>query len=230
MVSNACGKTYYSDVNLSAGGSGILYSSSPCSNVSYSTNDILIGGSSYFDVFRIKHPLSGGKNWLLTTEIGGEVFCGGGTDSYHTGGGYYSIDFDDLTSVGAQTDTPIYAVASGIVEEVDYAPTGFGNYVIIDHGNGYKTLYGHMKNTAMVSETNTVALGEQIGIVGTTPGPPYSTGTHLHMQLFYGGSSASTVTELSTVLMEGNSLASYTVNSSTSQPSCLTYYSSTNTP
>lgn len=62
---------------------------------------------------------------------------------------------------------------------------GFGNYVMIDHGNGYFTTYGHMTE-ALVQTGDKVAKGQKIGTVGSTG---YSTGFHLHLELrqgFYG--------------------------------------------
>ena len=55
---------------------------------------------------------------------------------------------------------------------------GFGNYVMIDHGNGYSTTYGHMTSTA-VSTGQTVSKGQVIGYVGSTG---WSSGTHLHYE------------------------------------------------
>lgn len=60
---------------------------------------------------------------------------------------------------------------------------GYGNYVMVDHGNGYVTLYGHMK-TLNVRAGQSVAMGETIGYVGTTG---YSTGYHLHFEIRKGG-------------------------------------------
>ena len=60
---------------------------------------------------------------------------------------------------------------------------GYGNFVIIDHGNGFLTLYGHM-TTTQVEVGDKVKKGQTIGLMGTTG---YSTGTHLHFELRYGG-------------------------------------------
>lgn len=60
---------------------------------------------------------------------------------------------------------------------------GYGNYVVIDHGNGFITLYGHLTE-ATVKAGDTVAKGQKIGISGTTG---WSTGPHLHFELRYAG-------------------------------------------
>lgn len=60
--------------------------------------------------------------------------------------------------------------------------TGYGNYVIIVHGNGYSTLYGHMSSFAIRS--GPVGRGQLIGYEGSTG---YSTGAHLHFEIRYNG-------------------------------------------
>ena len=60
---------------------------------------------------------------------------------------------------------------------------GYGNYVVIDHGNGFLTLYGHLTE-ATVAVGQKVDKGQKIGISGTTG---WSTGPHLHFELRYGG-------------------------------------------
>jgi multiple sugar transport system substrate-binding protein len=60
---------------------------------------------------------------------------------------------------------------------------GYGNFVVIDHGNGFLTLYGHLTQ-ATVEVGDKVKQGDQIGLMGSTG---YSTGTHLHFELRYEG-------------------------------------------
>lgn len=62
--------------------------------------------------------------------------------------------------------------------------SGYGNRVIIDHGNGFRTLYGHMSRV-MVTPGQTVNRGDQIGVMGSTG---RSTGIHLHFEVIQGGS------------------------------------------
>ena len=72
---------------------------------------------------------------------------------------------------------PIYAVDSGVVTETGYR-YDMGNYVIIDHQNGVRTMYMHLNTSAYVSEGQNVSRGETIGQMGTTGN---STGVHLHL-------------------------------------------------
>src|SRR6185437_11974206 len=60
------------------------------------------------------------------------------TERFHTG-----IDF------AAAEGTPIYATGDGIVEKADDSEQGYGNHVVINHGFGYETLYGHMSRMAV---------------------------------------------------------------------------------
>lgn len=94
------------------------------------------------------------------------------TPKMHTG-----IDFT------AATGTPIYATGDGKVNESGYDNGGYGNHVIISHGYGYKSLYGHMKKVK-VRTGDHVKRGEVIGWVGSTG---KSTGPHLHYEIIKNG-------------------------------------------
>ena len=97
------------------------------------------------------------------------------------------------TDFAAPGGTPIYAAASGYVQVAGWS-SGYGNYVIIYHGkmsdgNQYSTLYGHMRSVA-TSAGKYVQQGEIIGYVGSTGN---STGNHLHLEVWKGGSKANAV-------------------------------------
>ena len=98
------------------------------------------------------------------------------------------------TDFAAPAGTPIYAAASGYVQVAGWSSGGYGNYVIIYHGkmtdgNAYSTLYGHMRSVA-TSAGKYVKQGELIGYVGSTGN---STGNHLHLEVWKGGSKANAV-------------------------------------
>ncbi len=96
----------------------------------------------------------------------------GGSD-FHTG-----IDI----SGGGAYGSPVLAANSGTVKVANTAVTsgwGYGKYVIIDHGGGIQTLYGHM-SALSVSVGDVVAQGQKIGEVGSTG---WSTGPHIHFEI-----------------------------------------------
>ena len=107
------------------------------------------------------------------------------------------------TDFAAPAGTPIYAAASGYVQVAGWSSGGYGNYVIIYHGkmsdgNQYSTLYGHMKSVA-TSAGKYVKQGELIGYVGSTGN---STGNHLHLEVWKGGSKANAVNPRSYIPMK----------------------------
>ncbi len=89
------------------------------------------------------------------------------------------------TDIAASYGTAIWAADSGtVVRSSDGWNGGWGNYVMIDHGNGMQTLYAHMSSRA-VSVGQTVSRGQVIGYVGSTG---MSTGPHLHFEMYVNGS------------------------------------------
>lgn len=81
--------------------------------------------------------------------------------------------------VAAPYGTPIHASASGTVTVVKSLTYSYGKYLIIDHGNGVETLYGHCSEI-YVSVGQSVSQGETIAAVGSTGN---STGNHLHLEI-----------------------------------------------
>jgi murein DD-endopeptidase MepM/ murein hydrolase activator NlpD len=83
----------------------------------------------------------------------------------------------------APTGTPIYATGNGRVMNVDKEHRGYGNCIVINHGFGYQTLYGHMYRMK-ARPGQTVKRGELIGYVGNTG---LSSGPHLHYEVIKNG-------------------------------------------
>lgn len=80
-------------------------------------------------------------------------------------------------------NAPIYAADSGVVVKATKTGGGYGNHVIIDHGNGYTTLYAHMSRRE-VQYGQKVQKGQVIGYIGSTGN---SSGPHLHFEIRYLG-------------------------------------------
>jgi murein DD-endopeptidase MepM/ murein hydrolase activator NlpD len=96
---------------------------------------------------------------------------------------YKTVKFHAGLDFSAPQGTPIYATADGRVVHSGNRGDGYGNYVIINHGYGYETLYGHMVRVK-ARGGQTVKRGEVIGWVGSTG---KSTGPHLHYEVHKGG-------------------------------------------
>ncbi len=82
----------------------------------------------------------------------------------------------DLT---APTGTPVYATGDGKIIKAGYSPGGYGIRIIVDHGFGYKTLYGHLSKV-YVKTGQKIKRGDLIGAVGSTG---RSTAPHLHYEV-----------------------------------------------
>ncbi len=90
---------------------------------------------------------------------------------------HYAID------IANKMNTPIYASAGGTVKVAKNGWNyGYGNYIIIDHGNGVETLYGH-NNVLKVSEGDQVKSGQLVALMGNTGRVFGVTGIHLHFEL-----------------------------------------------
>lgn len=96
---------------------------------------------------------------------------------YHTYKTHNGID------IGASYGTSILAADGGTVTTSTYS-SSYGNYIIVNHGNGTSTLYAHM-SSRLVSEGQSVSQGQTIGLVGSTG---VSTGPHLHFEVYVSGS------------------------------------------
>lgn len=89
---------------------------------------------------------------------------------------HYGMDFT------APTGTDVFSTGNGIVKEVG-RNSGYGNTVVIDHGYGYETLYGHLSRTKVIIGQS-VNRGDVIGLIGSTGA---STAPHLHYEVMKNG-------------------------------------------
>ncbi|MBO9635147.1 MAG: peptidoglycan DD-metalloendopeptidase family protein [Chitinophagaceae bacterium] len=96
---------------------------------------------------------------------------------------YKTIKFHAGLDFSAPQGTPIYATANGTVRTAGNLGNGYGNHVVINHGYGYETLYGHMFKVK-VKPSQKVKRGEVIGWVGSTG---KSTGPHCHYEVHKNG-------------------------------------------
>ena len=111
------------------------------------------------------------SGWVITTNYAWRIHPITGGRDFH----------DALDIAGMGYNSPIYAANNGtvIIKEYRY---DYGNYMVIDHNNGYYTVYAHMnKFMEGVDIGSTVARGQQIGYVGSTG---YSTGPHIHFEVW----------------------------------------------
>jgi len=85
--------------------------------------------------------------------------------------------------IAAPIGTPVYAADSGFVVNAQWTTVGYGRMIVIDHGNGFRTLYAHL-NAFYVEVGQSVAKGEKIGECGRTG---HATGPHLHFEVIQNG-------------------------------------------
>ncbi len=119
--------------------------------------------------FLTRRPLQGGGR--LASRFGWRVHPIFHTRKLHTG-----------VDLASPRGTPIYASGDGIVERAGWS-SGYGNYTLIRHVNGYETGYGH-QSKIIVKPGDKVRQGQLIGYVGSTGN---STGNHLHFEIKING-------------------------------------------
>lgn len=112
---------------------------------------------------------------------GGGFFMWPSANRYLSGNDFWSGHL--AIDIAAATGAPIYAADSGVVVFSGWNSNGYGNVVMIDHQNGYHTLYAHLTSTTVSCGSNAVQ-GQVIGYAGSTGN---STGPHLHFEVRYLG-------------------------------------------
>ena len=130
-------------------------------------------------------PRPGGFIWSVTTSkiitspMGGRVSPGGIGSTNHRG---VDIGGVGTTSAALATKSGKVIIAKTVVYG-SYGGSGYGNYVVLDHGGGYTTLYAHLSSVS-VSVGDMVTQGDTVGITGSTGN---STGPHLHYEVMING-------------------------------------------
>jgi murein DD-endopeptidase MepM/ murein hydrolase activator NlpD len=111
---------------------------------------------------------------------------GGITQGYHAG--HYAYDIADRSQppVWAAGQGKVVKVVSGCAKVSYGCGGGYGNHVIIDHGNGLQTLYGHLEEV-YVNQGDTVSQGTVIGKMGRSGNVRGATGIHLHFEVHLNG-------------------------------------------
>ena len=124
------------------------------------------------EVALISQPVDQPLTTLTTLEKPLDGRLAQGFHGWHRG-------IDLLAPVG----TPIEPIADGVVTEVSLGRLGWGNTVVVDHGNGLASRYAHM-NEVRVIENDRVTKDQALGTVGMTG---WTTGPHLHLEIYQNG-------------------------------------------
>ncbi len=102
--------------------------------------------------------------------------------------------YHPAVDIASASNPDVVASQGGSVTAAGWSGGGYGNYVVIDHGNGSQTLYAHMLNNSIVVKAgDRVRQGQKIGVMGSTG---RSTGTHLHFEIKTTGGKADPLTRL----------------------------------
>lgn len=186
----------------------------------------------YLPNLELKLPLPAGRAWCLTTEPGGGDCASAALDAYHTGASFWSFDFACVSTTDGKTAAPeekvqVLAAQKGTVAKVGLADPTAGNYVVIDHGNGYTTKYLHLEDgSILVREGAAVVCGHYLGLMGNTGA---STGTHLHFAINYQGDGSENIPQLKLgTSLEGWPLTKFKIRCREGQR--ISYYASSNQP
>jgi murein DD-endopeptidase MepM/ murein hydrolase activator NlpD len=127
-------------------------------------------------------------DWVNLQEINGDLFIWPITGYITSPYGYRNSPFTGLRQfhsgidIGAISGTPIRSAMSGRVIVAGWSDT-YGNYVVVSHHSGYRTLYGHM-SLIRVKSGEYVSTGQRLGDVGSTG---LSTAPHLHFTVYKNG-------------------------------------------
>jgi murein DD-endopeptidase MepM/ murein hydrolase activator NlpD len=120
---------------------------------------------------------------VVNGAIGNGLFVWPANNHFLSGYGYDPAANHPAIDIDGNEGDPVYAADSGVVVYAGWNSWGYGNVVVINHGNGWQTLYAHL-NTYYVSCGQSVIQGGVIGAIGATGN---ASGAHLHFEMMYNG-------------------------------------------
>ncbi len=124
--------------------------------------------------------ISGSACGVITSGyIGYGTFVWPTTERYLSGFDYNPSTNHRGIDIAGRLGNPIYAVDAGVIVYSNWNENGYGNLIVVDHGNGWQSVYAHLSDFARYCGDN-VEQGETIGYMGSTGN---STGPHLHFEL-----------------------------------------------
>ena len=124
---------------------------------------------------------SGSCGKIYDGAVGIGSFIWPALDHYLSGYDYSPETNHRGIDIAGDTGQPVYAVDAGVIVYAGWNEYGYGNMIMIDHGNGWQSLYGHLNSIAMVCGQS-VDQGTVIGTIGSTGN---SSGSHLHFELMH---------------------------------------------
>ena len=144
-------------------------SGGPFTSTAVGTQDeLILKADRYLDTIQ-NVPLGAPVPGVLTSRFGQRIDPINGKSAYHQG-----------VDIRGKTGSDVKATAAGTVIDQNYDKNS-GRYVMLDHGNGFRTKYAHLKKS-LVQKGDTVERGQVIGLVGSSG---RSTGPHVHYEIHY---------------------------------------------
>ncbi|NOQ39656.1 MAG: peptidoglycan DD-metalloendopeptidase family protein [Anaerolineales bacterium] len=121
---------------------------------------------------------------IYTGSVGVGVFLWPTTERWISGYDYNPGANHPAIDIAGSIGNPVWASDNGVIVYSGWSNYGYGNLIVIDHGNGWQTLYAHL-NSISVGCGYSVNQGQGIGGLGSTGN---SSGAHLHFEMIYMGS------------------------------------------
>jgi murein DD-endopeptidase MepM/ murein hydrolase activator NlpD len=115
--------------------------------------------------------------------IGGGAFVWPTTERYISGYNYSPATNHRGIDIAGSLGNPVFAIDAGVVVYSGWSNLGYGSLVVLDHGNGWQSLYAHL-SSIYVSCGQSIFQAASIGAVGSTGN---SSGPHLHFELIFNG-------------------------------------------